>query len=155
MVAVARQSDRAGFVELAKEVERWFGPMVAEPGFHRALEKNVSRGTALCVRRDDATGLRGGLLLSVRPQRCRIGWLVVAAADRSCGVGRALVAEAVRRLDGPGVVEVVTFAADHPAAVPSGARAFYERLGFTAEEKADAAPDGTPRQWYRLRRAGG
>jgi hypothetical protein len=28
---------------------------------------------------------------------------------------------------------------------------FYERLGFTASEPADAAPDGTPRQWYRKR----
>jgi GNAT superfamily N-acetyltransferase len=139
-VAVAGRADRAGFVELAAEVERWFGPMVGEPGFHR--------DTAVCVRRDGGTGLRGGTPLSVRPRRCRIGWLVVADADRGRGVGRALVAEAVRRLDGPGVVEVVTFGADHPAAEPSGARAFYERLGFTAEETADAAlsayvPGGT------------
>jgi ribosomal protein S18 acetylase RimI-like enzyme len=147
----AQMADVPAFLELAGQVERWFGPMVNEPAFHEALERSIDRGTALCVRRQDGDGLRGGILFSVRPQLCRINWLVVSHSDRRQGVGEALVTEAVRRQGGHGVVEVVTFSVDHPAAQPSGARAFYERLGFKAEEPADAGPDGTPRQWYRKR----
>lgn len=151
LVTVAETTDVAGYLALAAQVEHWFGPMVDDPGFHHVLDKNIRRGTAMCARRRDTTNLRGGILFTLRPPVCRINWLVVAQGDRGGGVGRALVTEAVRRLDGPGLVEVVTFSEDHPAAAPSGARRFYERLGFTAAERADAAPDGTPRQWYRKR----
>lgn len=99
-VTVAQPTDVTGYLALAAQVEHWFGPMVNDAGFHRAL-----------------------------------------------------VTEAVRQLDGPGLVEVVTFSHNHPAAAPSGARSFYERLGFTTDEPADPAPDGTPRQWYRKDRA--
>ena len=149
IVTVAEPADVAGYMALAAQVEHWFGPMVDDPGFRHALDRNIQRGTAACARRADATGLRGGILFNVRGPVCLINWLVVAQADRGAGLGRALVAEAVGRLDGPGLVEVVTFSAYHPAAAPSGARRFYERLGFTANEPADAGPDGTPRQWYR------
>ena len=148
-VVTADASDLPGLLGLAAEVETWFGPMLGVAGFHEALERNVGRGTALCVRRPGGAGLRGGVFFGLRPTGCRIHWLVVAGDERGQGVGSALVAEVVRRLPGPGVVEVVTFAADHPAAVPSGARRFYESLGFTAEEPAEPGPDGTPRQWFR------
>jgi predicted N-acetyltransferase YhbS len=45
---------------------------------------------------------------------------------------------------------VVTFGADHPGAVSSGARVFYERLGFSPAEAADPGPEGGSRQVYRL-----
>jgi GNAT superfamily N-acetyltransferase len=125
--------------------------MVEEPGFRHALERNIRRGTATCVHRLDGTGLRGGILFNIRPPVFRISWLVVARADRGTGIGRALVTEAVQRLGSPCVIEVIRFSEDYPAAQPSGARKFYERLGFTAEEPADAGPDGTPRHWYRKR----
>jgi GNAT superfamily N-acetyltransferase len=151
IVTVARPCDVAGFLTLAAQVEHWFGPMVDEPGFQHALERNIRRGTALCVRSQDGTGLRGGILFTIRPPVCRISWLVVTDCDRGLGLGRALVTDAARRLAGQGIIEVITFSADHPAAQPSGARTFYERLGFAAEEPAEAGPDGTPRQWYRKR----
>jgi GNAT superfamily N-acetyltransferase len=149
IVTVAQTTDVTGYLALATQVEHWFGPMVNDPGFHHALDNNIRRGTAMCVHRPDETGLRGGILFSIRPPICRINWLVVAQSDRGTGVGRALVTEAVRQLDSPGLVEVVTFSHDHPAAVPSGARSFYERLGFTPANPAAPGPDGTPRQWYR------
>jgi GNAT superfamily N-acetyltransferase len=148
-VTVAQTNDVAGYLALAAQVEHWFGPMVNDAGFHHALDTNIRRGTAMVVRSPDTTGLRGGILFSIRPPTCRINWLVVAQTDRGAGVGRALVTEAVRHLDSPGLVEVVTFSHDHPAALPSGARNFYEQLGFTPGEPADPGPDGTPRQWYR------
>jgi hypothetical protein len=49
----------------------------------------------------------------------------------------------------PGVVEVVTFGPDHPGATLSGARAFYERLGFRPAEATGPGPEGGSRQIYR------
>lgn len=106
------------------------GPMLGDPasitcstrtfGEHDAVRTPAGRN-----------GPRGGILFSVRPSVCRIGWLVVAPGDRGNGVGRALVTEVARRLDGPGVVGVVTFSDDHPAAAPNGTRRFYESLDFS------------------------
>jgi predicted N-acetyltransferase YhbS len=75
---------------------------------------------------------------------------VVSAPARGQGIGRALVTEAIYRLvTGPGVVDVVTFGPDHPGAVASGARVFYERLGFTPAETSSPGPEGGSRQVYR------
>ncbi|WUI03034.1 GNAT family N-acetyltransferase [Spirillospora sp. NBC_00431] len=99
----------------------------------------------------NGTNLLGGLLCGVKPPICHIYWLVVSEKARGRGAGRALIADAMRRfVRGPGVVEVVTFGADHPGAVESGARVFYERLGFAAGETAEPGPEGGSRQVYRL-----
>ncbi len=80
-----------------------------------------------------------------------VRWIVVAEQSRGKGVGRALMAEAMGRfVRGSGSVEVVTFGADHPGARVSGARAFYERLGFTPAEAVDPGPEGGSRQVFRL-----
>ncbi len=52
-------------------------------------------------------------------------------------------------MHGPRRIEVITFGPDHPGAVASGARAFYENLGFTPAEPADPGPEGGSRQVYR------
>ncbi len=75
---------------------------------------------------------------------------MVSGHARGQGIGRALVAEAMRRfVTGPGIVDVVTFGADHPGTDASGARVFYERLGFTPGELAPPGPEGGSRQVYR------
>jgi predicted N-acetyltransferase YhbS len=51
---------------------------------------------------------------------------------------------------GPATIEVVTFGPDHPGAVTSGARVFYERLGFTPAEATEPGPEGGSRQIYRM-----
>src|SRR5436190_7822901 len=62
--------------------------------------------------------------------------------------------EVTRRFPpGPAIVEVVTFGADHPEAAASGARAFYERLGFTPSRGCRARPrrrlpPGLPQNHY-------
>lgn len=147
-VAPALPEDIDGFLSLASEVENWFGPMVADPQFHATLEKNLARGTALVVRADRA--LLGGLLTGGRQPTYRINWLVVASAARGHGVGRSLVHQAINRFQRPSRVDVITFGKDHPAAVDGGARAFYERLGFTPGQDAPPGPDGGTRQWYHL-----
>ncbi|CAL9623236.1 hypothetical protein SUDANB15_05875 [Streptomyces sp. enrichment culture] len=148
-IRLAHEQDLPGFLSLAAQVEQWFGPMVEEAGFHDAVREHVSRSTALVAASPGPDPL-GGLLFGGEAPVYRVHWLVVSREARGTGVGRALVADAVRRwVRGPGHIEVVTFGADHPGAVDSGARVFYERLGFTPAEAADPGPEGGSRQVFR------
>lgn len=149
IVRTATGRDIPGFLTLAGQVEHWFGPMVAEPGFLAVLEKHIRRATALAAVPEGAD-LAGGLLFSAKSPVYHVRWLVVREHARGQGIGRALVTEAIRRfVTGPGTVDVVTFGADHPGAVASGARVFYERLGFSPAEAAPTGPEGGSRQVYR------
>ncbi|WP_344951750.1 GNAT family N-acetyltransferase [Sphaerisporangium flaviroseum] len=92
--------------------------MVEDPGFHRHLHNNIRRSMALVAVSLDP-GLLGGLFFGVATAPIyHIRWLVVSEQARGQGVGRALVADAMRRfVRGPGSIEVVTFGADHPGGV--------------------------------------
>ncbi|MFW6691433.1 GNAT family N-acetyltransferase [Streptomyces sp. MAR4 CNX-425] len=153
IVRVAGDRDFPGFLALAAEVEVWFGPMVAEPGFHDAVREHIRHGAALAaVSRDRDDEVVGGLLFGGAAPVWEVHWLVVSERARGQGVGQALMAEAERRFvrgRGAGCVEVVTFGADHPGAVDGGARVFYERLGFRAAEDAPPGPEGGSRQVFR------
>ncbi len=149
IVRLAQERDLCGFLGLAAQVEQWFGPMVGDPGFRAAVEKNIERGSAL-VAVGSGPGLLGGLLFGAKPPVHHLHWIVVSEQARGQGVGSALVAEATDRfVRGPGSIEVVTFGPDHPGATASGARAFYERLGFTPAEAAAPGPEGGSRQVFR------
>jgi GNAT superfamily N-acetyltransferase len=149
-VTAGTPGDVDGLLALAAEVEDWFGPMVEDPGFHDALNRSIQRGTAWVVRSRGGHELLGGLLTGGRPPAYQLNWLVVTASARGNGVGSALVRHAVGRYPRPCRVGVVTFGADHPAAIDSGARPFYERLGFVAGAPAPRGPEGGSRQWYHL-----
>lgn len=149
IIRLASAQDAPGLIGLAGQVEQWFGPMVGDAGFRAALDKHIRRGTALAAA-DSEADLLGGLLFAAHPPVYHVRWLVVSERARGQGVGRVLVNEAMRRfMAGPGIVEVVTFGARHPGAGASGARTFYERLGFTPAEAAPPGPEGGPRQVYR------
>jgi GNAT superfamily N-acetyltransferase len=150
IVRLADEQDAPALIELASQVEDWFGPMAGDPGFRAVLSRHIGRGTALVAVDADQASLLGGLLFSAKPPAHHVRWLVVSGSARRQGVGRALMAEAMRRfVSGPGVVEVVTFGAGHPDAAASGARVFYERLGFIPAEAVAPGPEGGSRQVYR------
>ncbi|MFJ6072672.1 GNAT family N-acetyltransferase [Streptomyces sp. NPDC093065] len=157
MIGLAREQDFEGFLGLAAQVEHWFGPMVEDAGFHDAVREHIRRKTALVAvpsAPDAGTGagtdLLGGLLFGADAPVHHVHWLVVSQQARTGGVGRALMRDAMRRwVRGPGHIEVVTFGADHPGAVASGARVFYERLGFTPAETVAPGPEGGSRQLFR------
>jgi GNAT superfamily N-acetyltransferase len=149
-VAVEVLEDVPAWLALAAEVEPLFGPLVAEPTFRRALDRNIARGSAYCVR--DGGGppgspLLGGLLLSVHPPEYRIGWLSVAATSRRRGVGKLLVERVFDLADRPARLSVVTFGEGVAGGEP--ARRFYERLGLHPAEMTEPGPDGGERQIYR------
>lgn len=160
VIGLAGERDLPGFLGLAAQVEHWFGPMVDDPGFSAAVVEHI-RGSKALVAVDVAPYtkneavpqplLLGGLLFGSDAPTYHIHWLVVSRRARGRGVGAALMADAMKRyVTGPGTVEVVTFGADHPGSVDSGARVFYERLGFRPAESADPGPEGGSRQIYRL-----
>lgn len=172
VIRPAHGGDFGALLALAGEVEHWFGAMVEEPGFHRALREHIDAGMALVAESGPESGratapesgraadseadsevgqqLVGGLLFGSEPPVYHIHWLVVSERARGRRLGRALVEEAVRHyVTPPGTLDVVTFGADHPGATVSGARVFYERLGFAPAESAPPGPEGGARQHYR------
>lgn len=132
-------ADIAEWIDLAREVGDLFGANMADdPLFREGVERNVARGTAFCVRID------GELVGAMSFHQDRITWLAVARAYRLRGVGRALVAHAMR--SAADEVRVTTFGDDHPHPDSRGARALYRSLGFEpSEEEPGAASDGSPR----------
>ncbi|MGW5929560.1 GNAT family N-acetyltransferase [Streptomyces anulatus] len=132
-------------------VAHGWGPRGAARGSPRGGEAHIRDGAALVAESADASGPVGGLLFGAEPPTYHVHWLVTAEHLRGAGVGRLLMAEAMRRyVTGPGTVEVVTFGPDHPGAVESGARVFYERLGFRPGEPVEPGPEGGSRQLFRL-----
>jgi GNAT superfamily N-acetyltransferase len=149
-VAVAVSEDLPAWLALAREVECLFGPLVDDPSFRGALERNVARGSAYCVREADGppgSPLLGGVLFSAHPPEHRIGWLAVAARARRRGVGRLIVDHVLALAARPARVSVMTFGEGVAGGLP--ARRFYESLGFQPAELAPPGPDGTARQVYR------
>lgn len=144
--------DIPAWLKLAAEVEFLFGPMVDERGFHAALTKNISRGSAFCVRVDDGSvgsELMGGLLFSCRPPIYRIGWLAVAKTWRRKGVATVLIDHVLPQIVPPANLMVTAFGTDNDAGAP--ARYFYEQMDFDFLEDTDPGPEGGSR--VILRRA--
>jgi GNAT superfamily N-acetyltransferase len=152
-VVLAQPADIPSWLDLAAEVEPLFGPMVAEPGFHAALERNVKRQTAFCIREqpdDPGTPLMGALLFSpAHAPHYNIGWLAVARRWHRRGIAQTLVEHCFQRIQPPAELSVVTFGEDNPAGRP--ARHFYEHMGFQAAETAPNGPEGGTRQIFRRR----
>ena len=149
-VQTATHADLAAWLQLAAEVEPLFGPLVQEPNFHAALDKNFTRGSAYCIRVDDGPPgmhLLGGLLFSPKPPHYRIGWLAVTAQARRQGIGAALLQHALAQVVPPATVSVVTFGTDNPAG--KAARNLYTRFGFSPAEMTTPGPEGSTRQIFR------
>jgi GNAT superfamily N-acetyltransferase len=149
-VVIAEPEDFPAWLILAKEVEPLFGPMVNEPSFHRALQKNIDRRTAFCVREANGSPgmpLLGGVLFSPKPPIYTIGWLAVAGEHRGFGIGQKIIEHVIEGVGKPAIIVVTTFGADNPDGEP--ARRFHERMGFHAAESAPDGPEGGSRQVFR------
>lgn len=115
-VVQATAEDLPAWHALAREMEPLFGPMLNDPQFHAALQRNIERGTALCVRaHDGAAGapLWGALLYSPKVPVAKLNWLGVIASQRRTGVGLQLFHAMRVGLHDADTLEVVTFGEDH------------------------------------------
>ena len=95
IVRLADEQDAPGLIELARQVEDWFGPMAGDPGFRAVLDRHIGPGTALVAVDAGQAGLLGGLLFSARPPVYHVRWLVVSGPARGQGVGRSLIEHAL------------------------------------------------------------
>jgi ribosomal protein S18 acetylase RimI-like enzyme len=152
-IELAQPADIAPWLDLAAEVEFLFGPMVGDPAFHSALERNIQRRSAFCIREQPGapgTPLVGALLFSAaHAPYYKINWLAVAGRWRGRGAARALALHCFGLVQPPAELSVITFGADIEAGRP--ARRFYEQIGFHAAEAAPVGPEGGSRQIYRRR----
>jgi ribosomal protein S18 acetylase RimI-like enzyme len=150
-VVLAQHADVPAWLNLAAEVEPLFGPMVADLEFHAALERNIVRQTAFCIREQNGapgTPLMGALLFSAsHAPHYKIGWLAIAQRWRRQGAAQMLVEHCFRLIQPPAELSVITFGEDNVAGRP--ARRLYERMGFQAAEAAPNGPEGGTRQVFR------
>ncbi|KIL37911.1 hypothetical protein SD70_30010 [Gordoniibacillus kamchatkensis] len=152
-VVHATKDDIAGWLELVSEVEYLFGPMVDDPQFIQALEKNIHRQSAFCARETDGPpGIRllGGVLFSSsNAPNYYIRWLSVSSQARNRGVATALLTHVLKLVAAPAAVSVITFGDDIPDGAP--ARRFYGKFGFVPlEEQVPNGPEGGSRQKFKL-----
>lgn len=145
-VVSAVLGDFSAWLQLAAEVESLFGPMVHEPSFHKALQKNINRRTALCIRKEDGPPgqpLLGALLYSAKPPQYNIGWLAVTHLSRRQGIGQKLFEHLMELIKPPAEILVTTFGQDVKKGQP--ARQFYLKNGFEPWSTAPNGPEGGSR----------
>ncbi|MEF3305689.1 GNAT family N-acetyltransferase [Paenibacillus sp. GYB003] len=152
-VVNATKEDIQGWLELAAEVEYLFGPMLDNPHFIDALEKNINRGSAYCVRENNGSpgsNLLGGVLFSSsNAPFYKIGWLSVSSQSRGRGVATVLLNHVLSLVRPSSEVSVITFGDD----IPDGkaARSLYQKFGFIpSNELVPNGPEGGSRQKFIL-----
>ena len=149
-VQIAQTGDVNSWLTLAAEVENLFGPMINEPRFMGALERNIERGSAFCIREGNGppgAPLLAGILFSAKPPAYKVAWLAVAERRRRHGLGSALLAHVMEMVRRPAEVTVTTFSAEVEGG--AAARQFYLAAGFEPAEMTLEGPEGGLRQIFR------
>ena len=134
-----KNCDIVDWLELVREVEPLFGPMIGMVGFQEHLARVVNEGRAFGIRND-----RGALcgVAVVSFENNEIEWLAVASRDQQNGFGEKLLQYAINMLDGQRPIAVQTFAEGVPGG--AGARQLYRKCGFQEFEPAGLNPAGLP-----------
>lgn len=133
------KKDVVVWMDLAKQVEPLFGPMVGQDDFHTAMKEIISKQNAFCAR--DESGQPLGII-AVAPEQNAILWLAVLSANRGNGIGKKLLAHAIDHLDAKRPIRVQTFAAKIPAGL--AARKLYLAAGFADIAEGGLNPAGLP-----------
>lgn len=138
---------------LAQQMMYLFGPMVADPKFFQAIEKNIKQQSAFCVQEKDGIPgfhLLGGVLFSSSKSPIyKIGWLAVSFNARNKGIATELLRHVLNLVDVPAEVSVITFGEDIPDGQP--ARKLYQRFGFVPlMEVIPNGPEGGTHQKFKM-----
>ncbi|OMF23079.1 hypothetical protein BK133_24885 [Paenibacillus sp. FSL H8-0548] len=152
-VVNATKEDLNEWLKLASEVEYLFGPMINDPNFIQAIEKNINQCSAFCVRENDGSPgspLLGGVLFSsANAPSYKIGWLAVSSRARNKGIAAELMRFILKRVNIPAEVTVTTFGDDIVDGRP--ARKLYQKFGFVPQEETiPNGSEGGSRQKFKL-----
>lgn len=137
-VRLAVNDDLEPFMELAREVEPLFGPMVDSPDFVEGVKGAIKGERVVCAVAESSSQFIGACV--VDPDSRAILWLAVTGNSRGNGAGRMLVAAALERLGEGGPVQVTTFGED--MAESFSARKLYDSFGFKEVKVGDKNPAG-------------
>ena len=141
-VVCAKTHDVPAWLALVSQLSAHY-PGLDMNDYRKTLEKNIARGTALCVYGENE--LAGFLLYS--PRLHCLSCMGVHPDYRRRGVASALVSQMLRCMP-EGDITVTTFREDDP--LGTAARAFYAHFGF--EPGALGEEFGHPFQEFILRR---
>ena len=137
-VQIAKIEDFDNWLQLAKEVEPLFGPMVAEESFQIALKDFIEHEQAFCIK--DETNFCGAIAIS--KDENEILWLAVSEKYKGKGYGKLLVEYALNNLDNSKDIKVQTFSKEVKIGEP--ARRLYQSFGFVDSEQREINPAGYP-----------
>ncbi|MCE5319177.1 MAG: GNAT family N-acetyltransferase [Parachlamydia sp.] len=140
---ISTPDDYKQWIQLAREVESLFGPMVEDPNFQEGLRQAISEGNAFCIRKTnggDEEPLPGGIVVSREANE--ILWFAVAENCRGAGIGKALLKEAIVCLDHKREIAVTTF--DNSVESGFAARRLYLTFGFKDSMPGAMNPAGIP-----------
>lgn len=141
-IRLLTRDDLDSFLSLAAQVEPLFGPMVAEDAFLDGLQNAIASESCFCG--VDAHGEITGAVIIDRQQN-EICWLAVAGDRRGTGLGRALLDEAVEKLDSHRPIRVQTFAENIVEGL--AARKLYLTYGFIDKDPGEKNPAGFQTVW--------
>ncbi len=139
-IDTVKKKDLAAWLELAREVEPLFGPMLGHDAFHNAMKSAIISKNAYCIRHAEHSTPLGIIVIS--PERNEIDWLAVKASARGKGVGKALLEHAISTMPASLPLRVQTFSATVAAGL--SARMLYLRAGFCEKTTAGLNPAGYP-----------
>lgn len=136
-IDIVGKKDIVTWLDLAKEVEPLFGPMIGQDDFHTALKAIISSQNAYCAR--DEIGRPLGIV-AVSPVENQILWLAVFSSSQGQGIGEKLLDYAMNQLNASAPIRVQTFADSVPAGAP--ARKLYLAAGFLDNADGGLNPAG-------------
>lgn len=140
---ISTLDDYRQWIQLAREVESLFGPMVEDPDFQGGLRQAILEGNAFCIGETDGGDeepLPGGIVVSREANE--ILWFAVAENCRGQGIGKALLKEAIACLDHKREIAVTTF--DNSVELGFAARRLYLTFGFEDSMRGAVNPAGIP-----------
>lgn len=126
------------WLELAKEVEPFFGPMADEASFQSALRIFIEQKQAFCIKRNGE--FCGAIAIS--KEENEILWFAVSQKHKGKGYGKLLLQHAIDELVSSKEIKVQTFA--NRIKVGEPARNLYEKFGFVDFKQCENNPAGYP-----------
>jgi ribosomal protein S18 acetylase RimI-like enzyme len=137
MIRILNIQDFETWINLAKEVEPLFGPMVDLKEFKDGIKESIKNNDSYGI--ENGNGELAGII-ALDQIKNEILWLAVSEKHRGNNYGNRLVKKAIEILENKGDIFVQTFAENIKEG--NAARKIYENNGFTYLKNAGQNPAG-------------